>query len=69
MGTIAAYVGATTLFGVSAALFKGTSPFSETGCIEFSRRQNRRMVGHIVLVLAALVLAMGIVNQVVTASP
>ncbi len=64
-----AYFVAAGLLGVSIVLIRGSSPFARVGPSEYVARRTRRAAGHVIWVLALLVLTVGLVNHFVSASP
>jgi hypothetical protein len=62
------YLGSLALFGLSITLIKGASPYSQSSCIAFEKKRKHRLVGQVLLVMAALTLGIGILAQLVSSS-
>jgi hypothetical protein len=63
MITIVFYLGAVGLFGLGALLLRKTSPYSRVGGIRYERKRTRKIVGAILLIAAALLLGLGLLNE------
>jgi hypothetical protein len=57
------------LLGLSAFFIKGTSPYSSSGGSRYERRRQRRLVGMVLLVMAVLLSAFGMLIQYVATHP
>jgi len=57
------YVGTAVLVALSGVLVKQTSPYSRVGGYEYEKRMTRRLLGKILLVMAPLSLAIGVLAQ------
>jgi uncharacterized membrane protein len=63
MITILFYLGAAGLFGLGAFLVRKTSPYSRVGGTQYERKRKRKIIGAILLIAAALLLGLGLLNQ------
>jgi hypothetical protein len=69
METAMTYFGAMALFGLSAVLIKGTSPFSDASCAEYIGRQKRRRIGQLILFIASIIMAIAVLDQIISSAP
>jgi uncharacterized membrane protein len=63
------YLGAVVLIVVGALLMKKTSPFSRVGGRAYERKRKRKVLGVLLLVVAALALGAGAIVQLLQSHP
>jgi hypothetical protein len=67
MNTIWFYLAAFVLYGLGTFCIRNTSPFTRAGGAKYLRREKRRLVGKILLILAILSLVIGLISQILSA--
>jgi uncharacterized membrane protein len=63
------YLGSLALFGISATLIRGASPYSQSGCFAFEKKRKHKLVGQILLVMAIFALGIAVLAQFFSTPP